>query len=87
MAYLKPLPEITELNRPFWDALKRHEFTVPRCADCGDYNWVPYPACRSCLSERQAWTLEARLSHVSNAGTATPNLGLNGLVFLAGWRF
>src|SRR2546430_17057889 len=31
VAYLKPLPEITELNRPFWDALKRHEFTVPRC--------------------------------------------------------
>ena len=29
---------------------------VPRCEDCGDYNWVPYPACRSCLSERQAWT-------------------------------
>ena len=29
MAYLKPLPEITDLNRPFWDALKRHEFTRP----------------------------------------------------------
>jgi len=56
VAYLKPLPEITELNRPFWDALKRHQFTVPRCADCGAYNWVPYPACRTCLSERQAWT-------------------------------
>lgn len=22
----------------------------------GDYNWVPYPACRSCLSEDQPWT-------------------------------
>ena len=56
MAYLKPLPAITELNQPFWDALTRHEFVVPRCEDCGDYNWVPCPACRSCLSERQAWT-------------------------------
>src|SRR5579859_102960 len=56
VAYLKPLPAISEVNRPFWDALKRHEFVVPRCGDCGDYNWVPYPACRSCLSERQAWT-------------------------------
>ena len=56
MAYLKPLPAITDLNRPFWATLKRHEFAVPRCEDCGDYNWVPYPACRSCLSEHQAWT-------------------------------
>lgn len=39
MAYLKPLPEITEPSRPFWDALRRQEFTVPRCEDCGDYNW------------------------------------------------
>jgi uncharacterized OB-fold protein len=54
--YLKPLPIISDLNRPFWDALADHEFRVPRCADCGDYNWVPYPACRSCLSERQVWT-------------------------------
>jgi uncharacterized protein len=54
--YLKPLPEISEANKPFFDALRRHEFTVPRCADCGDYNWVPYPACRSCLSENLAWT-------------------------------
>jgi uncharacterized OB-fold protein len=54
--YLKPLPDISDLNRPFWDALARHEFRVPRCEDCGDYNWVPYPACRSCLSEHQVWT-------------------------------
>ena len=54
--YLKPLPEISELNQPFWDGLRRQEFRVPRCADCQQYNWVPYPACRSCLSERLIWT-------------------------------
>jgi hypothetical protein len=42
---------------------------------------------RGALGGGQAWTLEARLSHVSNAGTAAPNLGLNCVVFLAGWRF
>jgi len=55
--YLKPLPEISDLNRPFWEGLQRHELRVPRCADCGDFNWVPYPACRSCLSENQRWTV------------------------------
>jgi uncharacterized OB-fold protein len=56
MTYLKPLPDITERNRPFWAGLARHQFLVPRCQNCGDYNWVPYPACRTCLSEDQAWT-------------------------------
>ena len=34
-----------------------------------------------------AWTLEARMSHISNAKTALPNLGLNTVVFLGGFRF
>jgi uncharacterized OB-fold protein len=56
MTYLKPLPDITERSQPFWEGLKRGEFLVPRCRTCGDYNWVPYPACRTCLSEDRAWT-------------------------------
>src|SRR5438046_1271939 len=54
--YLKPLPAPTEQNKPFWDALRRHAFVVPRCDTCRDFNWPPYPACRSCLSEEQTWT-------------------------------
>jgi hypothetical protein len=34
-----------------------------------------------------AWTVEARLSHYSNANTVAPNIGLNCVVLLAGWRF
>jgi uncharacterized OB-fold protein len=56
MTYLGPLPTITERNRPFWDALREHRFTVPKCCDCGDFNWTPYPACRSCLSTNQVFT-------------------------------
>ena len=54
--YLKPLPQITEGNKPFWDGLRERIFLVPRCDDCGDYNWPPYPACRSCFSESLTWT-------------------------------
>jgi uncharacterized OB-fold protein len=56
MPYLKPLPAITEPNRPFWDGLTRREFLVPKCDECGSYNWVPLPACRTCQSENQRWT-------------------------------
>ena len=34
-----------------------------------------------------AWTFETRINHLSNAGTVLPNLGLNSIVFLGGWRF
>jgi uncharacterized OB-fold protein len=55
MTYLKPLPDTTVLNQPFWDGLQLREFRVPKCSDCGDYNWIPYPACRTCYSENQEW--------------------------------
>ncbi|HEY3204144.1 MAG TPA: acyloxyacyl hydrolase [Thermoanaerobaculia bacterium] len=42
---------------------------------------------RGALPDGQAWTFEARLDHISNAGLARPNLGLNCAVFLLGWRF
>ena len=42
---------------------------------------------RISAGETCAWTLEARYQHTSNAGTSFPNLGLNALVFLGGFRF
>jgi len=42
---------------------------------------------RGKISEKQSWSFEARLDHISNAGTALPNLGLNSVVLLGGWRF
>jgi len=56
MPYLKPLPRPSIANSEFWDGLKNHEFKVPLCQNCGEYNWIPYPACRTCLSEDQVWT-------------------------------
>jgi len=53
--YVRPLPDITAENRPFWDGLKKRQFLVPKCRSCGDWNWTPYPACRSCLSEDLEW--------------------------------
>jgi uncharacterized OB-fold protein len=53
--YLKPLPQVSEENRPFWDGLRQREFRAPRCNDCGDFGWVPYPACRACFSTDLEW--------------------------------
>ena len=61
--YTKPLPRITDDNRPFWDATKRHELRVQRCSACGRFRYPPAPVCPDCLSEDTQWT------RVSGRGT------------------
>jgi uncharacterized OB-fold protein len=53
--YLRPLPQKEPFNQPLWEALARHEFVVPKCNHCGDWNWIPYPSCRTCLSQDLSW--------------------------------
>ncbi|MDG6079814.1 hypothetical protein E3U23_11510 [Erythrobacter litoralis] len=55
-AYLRPLPRKEAFNAPFWEGLTEREFRVTKCKDCGDWNWIPYEGCRSCLSQNLEWT-------------------------------
>lgn len=54
--YAKPLPRVTDDNRPFWEAARRHQLAFQRCADCGRFCYPPAPVCPDCLSERLKWT-------------------------------
>jgi uncharacterized protein len=52
--YQKPLPAITALDKPFWDAAKKHELVAYRCLNCGTfYSQVTY--CLSCENPKMAW--------------------------------
>lgn len=73
--YLKPLPDPTDRNAPFLEGLRRHEFLVPKCQDCGDYHWVPYPACRTCLSDSLTWTPVSGKAHVYSYTVVHRGLG------------
>lgn len=53
--YTGPLPTPTPESRPFWDALKRHEFSLPRCGACGRMHYYPRASCPHCLSGDLAW--------------------------------
>jgi uncharacterized OB-fold protein len=54
-AYDKPLPKLTALNRPFWDATLRGELVFQRCRACGKH-WYPIePRCPKCLSAQYEW--------------------------------
>jgi len=50
-----PLPEITELNKPFWDGLRQGELRHQTCQACGNA-WLPArEACPRCLSDDTGW--------------------------------
>lgn len=55
MEYTKPLPQIDNWNRPFWDAAHRHELSVQACADCGHMFTPPGPVCPECLGDKLQW--------------------------------
>jgi len=56
MSWIRPLPAQSPENEPFFAGLRARKFLVPRCTACGNFNWTPYPACRTCLSVSQEWT-------------------------------
>lgn len=49
-----PAPEITELNRPYWEALRQGHLVFQRC-DCGNA-WLPARReCPACLRPTARW--------------------------------
>jgi uncharacterized OB-fold protein len=50
-----PVPEITDLNRPYWDGLNEGRLLVQWCASCG-HTWLPpRPTCPACLAPDAHW--------------------------------
>jgi uncharacterized OB-fold protein len=54
--YQKPLPLISSLNQPYWDALKHREFKLQQCGDCTRIWYPPSPLCPGCWSRNFSWT-------------------------------
>jgi uncharacterized OB-fold protein len=51
----KPLPIISDYNRPFWEGARRHELRLQRCSACRKF-WAPNgPVCPHCFSEVYSW--------------------------------
>jgi uncharacterized OB-fold protein len=51
----KPLPNISDFNRPFWEGTRVGEFRLQHCNHCGNI-WAPNgPVCPKCFSEDYRW--------------------------------
>jgi uncharacterized OB-fold protein len=55
LEYTKPLPTLTQLNRPFFEGARQGELRLQRCAVCGQHWFPPSTSCPRCLSVNWAW--------------------------------
>lgn len=56
MTQARPLPEPTPETAPFWEAARRHELHIQRCAGgCGKVYFPPRNFCPGCGSRAVEW--------------------------------
>jgi uncharacterized protein len=53
--YKKPVPRITRVNQPYWDAARNHELRLQRCTDCRHVWFPPSELCPRCLGQSFEW--------------------------------
>ena len=60
----KPLPRITMINAPFFEAAAQGRLLLQRCRPCGHLFYFPRPACPRCFSIDLDWEEVSRLGTV-----------------------
>lgn len=55
-AYQKPLPVRDAISAPYWEACRRHELILQRCAGCGSFRFPPASMCSRCRSGKTEWS-------------------------------
>ncbi len=55
MSVERPLPEITDQNRPFWESARAGRLRLQRCRSCGRFRYPPARHCYWCLSDQADW--------------------------------
>ena len=61
MTDTKPLPTITDENRPFWDGCAAGELLFQRCRGCRAAQFPPAEICHACLGADLTWERSAGL--------------------------
>jgi uncharacterized OB-fold protein len=57
------LPQVDDLNRPFWDACRKGTLTAQRCTSCERLRYPIAPVCPHCIGRTWTWVA------LSGAGT------------------
>lgn len=52
---LKPMPEMTEISKPFWQGLNEGEIRIQQCNACNGWVFYPRRHCTHCLAHDLEW--------------------------------
>jgi uncharacterized OB-fold protein len=55
----KPVPQPTELSRPYWEAALQGQLVLQRCASCAKLRHYPRLICDRCWSDQVQWERSA----------------------------
>ncbi len=72
----KPLPEITDLTRPFWTAAKDGKLVMQKCAECRTINFPARPWCIECGCRDLEWS-EAKPTGTVYSYTVSRSVAMN----------
>lgn len=56
---MRPLPSVDGPDRPFWQALRRHEVQAQCCTACGSHRFPATRFCPRCRSDASEWQVVA----------------------------
>lgn len=51
----RPIPQPTDITRPYWDAAAAHKLVIQECLACGARQFYPRGFCIACLSDQLRW--------------------------------
>ncbi|WP_137152680.1 Zn-ribbon domain-containing OB-fold protein [Devosia sp. FKR38] len=51
----RPVPQVTDATRPYWEAARESRLSLPKCGACGDVFFPPRQKCPACRSDQIAW--------------------------------
>ncbi len=52
---MKPIPEVTPITAPYWEAAAEGRFLLPRCRACEQFHHYPRHWCPHCWSNDLEW--------------------------------
>jgi uncharacterized OB-fold protein len=50
-----PLPDVSSVDKPFWDEVQKGNLVLQKCQDCGRLQFLPRPVCINCFSRNLGW--------------------------------
>jgi len=72
--YLKPIPVVDAVTKPFWDGCRKHELLIQKCRDCGRFQFYPRILCVNCMSQNLEWVKSAGKGVIHTFSVITQNV-------------